>query len=648
MRTVAIINRKGGVGKTTTAVNVGAALALRGRRVLLVDCDPQANLSDHVGHGPESVDQSLYDVLVDGLDPNALIRPTDTEGLDLLPAHPDLAAAEAELAGEIGRETRLRRALAQLDAERFDWVLIDCPPSLGLLSLNAMVAANELILTVQTEYFAMRGLGHVDEVIGMVREHVNPELRILGILATLVNPVTRLSREVLEEIRSHYGELVFQTKIRQNIRLAEAPGHQTHIFAYQPNSAGAEDYRSLADELEGSVITADPPRDDTPEAPDDDIAVERIANGGITGGDITGGDITGGDITGGDIAVEDIAVEDIAVEDIAHKDNAHEDIAEENVADETADAATDHEPVAEDATDDDATIDEQSMDAPVLQQALDDGALGIDAGEGAAALEERPSVEPDDAPREIGGDVRETAETEITHGTTERATDVRDDVDIDTFSGNVPAGVEEESEAESESLSGDAPEDDFLEESPSRRATFDVQAGEEVHDSKADEMADEPKNAAATIHTGSTDEATTPNEASPAVPRADEPRPPDAVEPDDTEDDDTEDDDTEDDDTEDDDTEDDVVEDEFIEDDAIEGDDVEADDEEVRVDLSAGEDSQEECATQPPRLTRLGTLLPTSPVPVVPASDGDVGGAPQHTENADSGVSDRLDSSKTG
>ncbi len=282
VRTVAIINRKGGVGKTTTAVNLGAALALRGRRVLLVDCDPQANLSDHVGHGPESVEQSLYEVLVDGLDPTSLIRSTATERLDLLPAHPDLAAAEAELAAEIGRETRLRRALDQIDSDRYDWVLIDCPPSLGLLSLNAMVAAKELILTVQTEYFAMRGLGHVDEVIGMVQEHVNPELRILGILATLVNPVTRLSKEVLEEIRGHYGELVFKTKIRQNIRLAEAPGHQTHIFAYQPSSAGAEDYRSLAEEIEGGVVTADPPNNSATETAtatdiDSDDAVDDAA-----------------------------------------------------------------------------------------------------------------------------------------------------------------------------------------------------------------------------------------------------------------------------------------------------------------------------------------------------------------------------------
>ena len=268
MRIVAILNQKGGVGKTTTAVNLGAALAhagsvdagvrgaLAGRRVLLVDCDPQANLTDHLGLDESVGELTVYDVLTEGVPIEGAVLPTSTPGLSVLPADGDLAAVEQELATEIARETRLRRALARVPADTYDWVLIDCPPSLGLLSLNAMTAATGMIVTVQTEYFAMRGLSQIDDIVRMVQEHVNPRLQLLGILPTLVNPVTRLAREVMEEVRGHYGPLVFDTRIRQNIRLAEAPGHQSHIFDYDPLSAGAEDYRALAVELEARVAAA--------------------------------------------------------------------------------------------------------------------------------------------------------------------------------------------------------------------------------------------------------------------------------------------------------------------------------------------------------------------------------------------------------
>jgi len=275
VRVVAILNQKGGVGKTTTAVNLGAALALAGRRVLLIDIDPQANLTDHLGVDATARGTTVYDVLTDAAPVEDGVVATETERLYVLPADPDLAAAEQELATEIAREMRLKRALRALRADAFDWVLVDCPPSLGLLSLNAMAAADELIVTVQTEYFAMRGLGQIDQIVAMVREHVNPGLRLLGILPTLVSPVTRLAREVIEEIRGHYGELVLATRIRQNVRLAEAPGHQQHIFAYDPHSAGAEDYTALARELERRVAAPDVPPEDV-RAPDADGEVDEL------------------------------------------------------------------------------------------------------------------------------------------------------------------------------------------------------------------------------------------------------------------------------------------------------------------------------------------------------------------------------------
>ncbi len=288
MRVVAILNQKGGVGKTTTAVNLGAALALRGRRVLLVDLDPQGNLTDHLGVGSLEDEATIYDVLTAGTPLVEAAIPTATERLEVIPGDEDLAAVEVEIADRPGRETLLRRAVAAAPKDRWDWILVDCPPSLGLLTLNAMAACREVFITLQTEYFALRGLGQLSRIVSMVQQGIHPEVRITGIVTTMVNPVTNLAREVIEEVKRHFPSRVFHTRVRQNVRLAEAPGHGQHIFEYAPGSAGAADYRALAEEVETTspaglappVATAErPPSPGTPGATSGETSREASAKG---------------------------------------------------------------------------------------------------------------------------------------------------------------------------------------------------------------------------------------------------------------------------------------------------------------------------------------------------------------------------------
>jgi len=267
MRRIAVINQKGGVGKTTTCANLGAALARSGRRVLVVDLDPQANLSMHLGQELYSQEPSTYTVLLGHTPLEAAIRPTHVPGLSIVPAHIDLSGAELELASTIGRETLLRDALD--DWERAarerpgsapaDYVILDCPPSLGLLSVNGLAAVREVLIAVQTEFFALQGMSKLVEVVQLLRRRLNPELRIRGILPCLYDSRLRLAREVLAEVRRYFPGQVFRTSIRTNVKLAEAPSHGLTIFEYDPLSSGAADHLALAKELldqEGSPPAA--------------------------------------------------------------------------------------------------------------------------------------------------------------------------------------------------------------------------------------------------------------------------------------------------------------------------------------------------------------------------------------------------------
>jgi chromosome partitioning protein len=253
VRVVAVFNHKGGVGKTTSVANLGAALARMGRRVLMVDADPQACLTVHFGIDPETAEGTIYDVMVRNLDLGDAVRPCpDEEGLWLLPSSLDLAGAELELATAMGRERLMRDALDSylVDHRDLDYVLTDCPPSLGLLTVNALAASEEVFVPLQTEYLALRGVGKLVELVNLVRRRLNPSLQITGILPTLSRTGTILAREVQEEIERFFGPKVFKTRIRNNVRLAEAPSHGKSIFAYAPSSKGAEDYLALAAEVD--------------------------------------------------------------------------------------------------------------------------------------------------------------------------------------------------------------------------------------------------------------------------------------------------------------------------------------------------------------------------------------------------------------
>jgi chromosome partitioning protein len=245
-RIYALANQKGGVGKTTTAINVAACLAESGARVLLVDFDPQANATTGLGLRPPR-GRSTYELLHGGTIAEIAVA-TAIANLDLAPAHPDLAAAAVELPARLDREAVLGRALAEVGAD-YPYVIVDCPPSLGMLTLNALAAANRLIVPVQCEYYALEGLAQLLESVELIRARVNPALALTGLLLTMHDGRTRLAADVVREVRDHFGPKVFASVIPRSVRLAEAPSHGLPITTYDPDSAGADAYYKLALEV---------------------------------------------------------------------------------------------------------------------------------------------------------------------------------------------------------------------------------------------------------------------------------------------------------------------------------------------------------------------------------------------------------------
>lgn len=247
-RVVAVANQKGGVGKTTTAVNLGACLGDLGRSVLLIDLDPQGNATSGIGVDRRKLEASIYDCLVRDIEPIKALRATEWRGLWVLPSSLDLAGADIELVNMPERETRLRRVAAKL-RDNYDYTIIDCPPSLGLLTVNALTAADSVLIPIQCEYYALEGLSQLLNIIKLVRNRLNSSLDLEGVLLTMFDGRTNLSLQVADDVKKYFREKVYQTIIPRNVRLSEAPSHGKPIAVYDPRSRGAEVYRELAEEV---------------------------------------------------------------------------------------------------------------------------------------------------------------------------------------------------------------------------------------------------------------------------------------------------------------------------------------------------------------------------------------------------------------
>jgi len=245
---IALANQKGGVGKTTTAINLASSLAVLENKVLIVDADPQANSTSGIGFDVRTIEKSIYECIVDGIDPKEAILHSEIEGFDIIPSHIDLVGAEIEMLNLANREKILTKVLEQVSPD-YDFILIDCSPSLGLITVNALTAANSIVIPVQCEYFALEGLGKLLNTIKIIQSRLNPELEIEGFLLTMYDSRLRLSNQVVSEVRKHFQDMVFETIIQRNTKLGEAPSYGKPAILYDADSAGAINYLNLAREL---------------------------------------------------------------------------------------------------------------------------------------------------------------------------------------------------------------------------------------------------------------------------------------------------------------------------------------------------------------------------------------------------------------
>lgn len=246
--TIALANQKGGVGKTTTAVNLGACLNELGKRVLIVDTDAQGNATSGIGISKGDIQHDIYDVLVNGMGLEGVVMPTSRPHLDVVPATLQLSGAEIELASQIGREQRLADALEPV-ADRYDYVLVDCPPALGILTINAFTACDSILIPVQSEYYALEGLSQLMKTIQLVKKHYNADLHVEGVLLTMLDARTNLGNEVVTEVQKFFKDRVYTTIIPRNVRLSEAPSHGQAVIDYDRTSRGAVEYMALAKEV---------------------------------------------------------------------------------------------------------------------------------------------------------------------------------------------------------------------------------------------------------------------------------------------------------------------------------------------------------------------------------------------------------------